>query len=113
MHHGWKLYMAAIHFVDKSGQYRCVDEVADEWETGDWHVAVEKAKSLMGGYLLLHHGQQQPAYFGGEIVGFRRLKHEPRIVFRVRKMTNLEGVLTGASGWGNEQKTDSDFVVPK
>jgi hypothetical protein len=109
--------MVSIHFVENSGQYKCVDEVADEWETGNWSVAVEKAKSLMGGHVLLHHGQQQPAYFGGEIVGFRRVRDAPdkdytRIVFRVRKMTNLEGVLTAASGWGNEQKTDWDFVVP-
>lgn len=105
--------MKAIHFVEREhvGQLTQVFPERDEWETGYWSVRRQKAFELIDCELYLHRGQKEPAFFGGIIIGFYCFDTEgvgrmkERIIFRVKRVTELEGTVTPQEGWGNEQKT--------
>ena len=104
--------MKEIHFVERESlglSQVCLDR--DEWETGYWSVKRQKAFDLIDRELYLHRGQKEPAFFAGIIVGFYCLdtqgvgRMKERIVFRVKRVKELEGDRTSQDGWGNEQKT--------
>lgn len=105
--------MKAIHFVEreKVGLLTPVCRERDEWETGNWSVKRLKAFDLIDCQLYLHRGQKEPAFFAGIIIGFYCLntqgigRMKERIVFRVKRVRELEETITPQEGWGNEQKT--------
>ena len=99
--------MPAIHFVERLGNYRCVDKSANEWESGYWVVAVDTAQRLIGGQIYLHDGQDTPSRFGGDILSYRVQQDgefEGRLVFRFRPTAQCKGIMAGRGGWGNEKK---------
>lgn len=105
--------MKEIHFGEREHVQGltqvCPDR--DEWESGDWSVRREKAFELINREFYLHRVQKKPAFFAGIIIGFYCIdtqgvgRMKERIVFRIRRVSNLEGKVTPQEGWGNEQKT--------
>jgi hypothetical protein len=99
--------MPAIHFVERLGNYHCVDKPSNEWESGYWVVAEEAAQRLIGGQIYLHDGQDKPSRFGGDILSFRVHRGgelDGRLIFRFKPAPQCKGVLTDREGWGNEKK---------
>lgn len=101
---------SAICFIEKLRKQRPVVRGGTEWESGNWDVAEEKAKSLVGKRIYFHEKQADLSYFGGVITGFRVLPqdHEEnpgRVVFTFNRDDAGQGFSAGSAGWRNEQKT--------
>lgn len=98
-----------IHFIEKARQQKLLDQATHRYESGNWHVAEDKAKNLIGGRIYFHQSQSDPSYFGGTITAYRVLPHpDPaagRVVFEFIADQQGKGVRAGTSGWSNEQKT--------
>jgi len=105
--------MQAIHFIERENvnNLTLVCKERDEWESGFWRVARQKAFELIDCQLFLHRSRKEPAFFGGIIIGFYCFdtqgteKTKERIVFRVKQVSELKGTITSQDGWGQEQKT--------
>jgi hypothetical protein len=75
-------------------------------ETAYWIVVDKTPKSLIGGNVYVHRGQNVPSHAGGRII---EIYHEPgtgerRRVIRFQASVDCEGVVTARNGWGNERK---------
>jgi hypothetical protein len=84
-----------------------VDDATNEWESGYWVVAEETARSLIGGQLYPHDGQDKPSRFGGDICSYRVHRGggpDGRLVFRFKPTAQCKGVVTGREGRGNEKE---------
>lgn len=100
----------AICFIEKMRKQKRIKDGSNEWESGNWRVALKKAKSLIGKRIYFHKKQIEPSYSGGIIKAFQVLpKDHPetpgRIVFTFIQDDEGIGYLAGAEGWGVEQKT--------
>ena len=99
----------AIHVVEKGkngANLRCKNRSRQEWETGYWVVGDATAKSLIGGMVYVHDGQNRPSHIGGKIID---IFHEAgtaknRRVIRFRKLPSCENIIATKEGWGNERK---------
>ena len=101
------ILMPSIHFVERMNNVTKVQGTTDEWESGHWVVGEETARSLIGGDLYLHSGQNEPSHFGGKILSYRVHNGgdvDGRFVFRIRATLAHKGVRTGREGWGNEKR---------
>ena len=99
--------MPAIHFIERHENVHPTDKEKGEWESGDWVVSEETAQRLVGGHIYLHHAQDEPSHFGGEILSFHVLSSgsaDGRVVFRFCASITCKGVKAGREGWGNEKK---------
>ena len=99
----------AIHVVEKgeNGEnLRCISRPRHEWVTGYWVIADATAKSLIGGMVYVHRGQNIPSHIGGEIID---IFHEAgtdmrRKVIRFRELPSGKNIHAAKQGWGNERK---------
>ncbi|MHB0982504.1 MAG: hypothetical protein ACYC02_03880 [Thiobacillus sp.] len=99
--------MPTIHFVERLQNVHRVDKDKNEWESGYWVVSEDTAQRLVGGYIYLHRGQDEPSHFGGKILSFHVHPNgleAGRIVFRFHAGLEFKGVKAGRDGWGNEKK---------
>ncbi|MFZ4436851.1 MAG: hypothetical protein ACOYOS_00330 [Syntrophales bacterium] len=101
--------MPAIHFVERLGNYHCVDSISNEWESGHWVVAEDTAQRLVNGMgqIYLHDAQNEPSRFGGDILSFRVHRGgnlDGRLIFRFKPTPQCKNVRTNRNGWGNEKK---------
>lgn len=97
--------MAAIHFVERLGNFSLRDAEANEWESGFWVVSAKSAEKLVGADIYLHRGQNEPSFCGGVITGYRftQANNDGRVIFSFIRSRTHEGVMALRSGWGNEQ----------
>lgn len=78
-----------------------------EWESGNWALTEATAAGLVGGDLYLHEKKSEPSYFGGTILGFRRLSDgddADKVVFRFRFTAAHRGATTPRDGWSQDKK---------
>jgi hypothetical protein len=102
-------FAEAIHVIEKNidgTNFRRVE--GSIWETAYWIVSDSTAKSLIGGTVYVHKGQNLPAHAGGEIID---IYHEPDTkanlrVVRFKSDPSAKGVIAEHKGWGNERKID-------
>jgi hypothetical protein len=96
----------AICFIEKMREQKPIKDSNNEWESGNWVVAKEKAESLIGKRIYFHEKQIEPSYSGGVITNFHVHPETPnRIVFTYIPDNEGIGYLAGDEGWRNEQKT--------
>ena len=96
-----------IHFIEDYGKIVPVDKEKREFESGDWKLSTSTAEELVGGRIFFHTHQNEPSFFGGEILGYRLLmegEYAGRIVFKFRSMPECKNVKTSTSGFGREKK---------
>jgi predicted HNH restriction endonuclease len=99
----------AIHVVEKrtdDAHLRRVLGRLGEWETGYWVIGDATAKSLIGGVVYVHRGQNLPSHEGGEIL---KIYYEPgsdlkRRVILFKSIATAKNITTDRKGWGNERK---------
>ncbi|MFA5939704.1 MAG: hypothetical protein WC809_10160 [Sinimarinibacterium sp.] len=100
--------MARIHLIERDGRLTPVQRGSMEYESGFWAVSDDTAKMLVGGDILFHKTQTTPAFFGGQITGYRVQPNgewQGRIVFKFcADPERLRGVRAGREGWGMEKK---------
>ena len=101
----------AIHVVEKKTEgahLRRLKGSRTEWETGYWIVGDSTSKSLIGGMVYVHRGQNEPSHAGGKILQiYHELGSDPRRrVVRFRSTASGKGVIAESTGWGNERKID-------
>lgn len=102
--------MPSIHFVERINKVTKIQGTTDEWESGNWKVGKETARSLIGGDLYLHSEQIKPSHFGGKIISYwihQEGDANGRVVFRIQATMAHKGVVTGREGWSQEMKLDS------
>ncbi len=98
-----------IHLVEKltdDAHLRPVSNRPGEWETGYWVISDATAKSLIGGFVYVHKGQNLPSHEGGAILD---IYYEPgsdpkRRVIRFTSTSTAKNVIADREGWGNERK---------
>ncbi len=71
------------------------------YSTGQWVIGDKKQKSLLGEKVILVNSQKSPAYMGGTILGFEKLKNgKVEVIFS--EENDLVGNTDSVShrGWG-------------
>ena len=100
---------ARIHLIEKQGLMAPVEKGSMIYESGYWDVSQSTAQKLVGGEILFHKKQAEPAYFGGVIRSFRVQtdgKWLGRIVFCfAADPVRFRGESAGRGGWSMEMKT--------
>lgn len=100
--------MASIHLIERLDNLSEVDTERGEWESGYWVVSKENATKLIGENIYFHEYQNDPSFFGGQILGFYIRPESNKVVFRFKALDSYSGVVTSHEGWRNEQKRDWD-----
>ncbi|MDP2490733.1 HNH endonuclease [Vibrio splendidus] len=98
--------IVALHVVEKKVEDKklaCVDEINQEWVTGDWTIGDDTANDLIGGMIYIHRGQKIPSHKGGVVTSFTK-ESETRKKFYFRALESAENVVADGPGWGNESK---------
>jgi hypothetical protein len=97
-----------IYLIERNGRFKLLDREAMEYESGYWAVAPDTAEKLVGGEILFHKKQSDPAYYGGVIKNYRIQEDgewKGRVVFRfIADPQRLRGTDAGQDGWGMEKK---------
>jgi hypothetical protein len=83
--------MARRHLICRHRLYLSPTQFS-EFESGFWTLSEASAAALIGGTLYLHEAKAMPAYFAGDVIGYRIAgPHEPpdkprpgKIVFILR-----------------------------
>lgn len=99
---------ARIHLIEREGRLAPVQRGSQEYESALWAVAEETAQKLVGGEILFHKAQSEPAFFGGVIQSYRVQpdgEWQGRIIFKfIADPVRLRGTRAGREGWGMEKK---------
>jgi hypothetical protein len=77
-------------------------------QTGYWAFTADEARAFVGCWLFLHRHQADPAHFAGRIVDFMvhdTGRYKGRIVFKVARDAELEGLVATSGGWNQWYKT--------
>lgn len=88
---------------------------ADMWISGYWSLAEATVESLVGGRVYFHKAQAKPAFFGGELLGYRMANEPPyagRIILIFRPDPSAKGTPTSRDGWSMEKKIIFDESQP-
>ncbi len=86
--------MPALHLIQNQTDPKLLPRPerpgSDVWMSGYWSLAEATVESLVGGRVYFHKALAKPAFFGGELLGYRVADEAPyagRIIF----MTDDEG----------------------
>jgi hypothetical protein len=88
---------------------------SDQLLSGYWSLSEATARSLIGGRVYFHKAQAKPAFFGGELLGYRVADEAPyagRIILIFRPDPTARGTITSRDGWSMEKKIISDDPQP-
>ena len=100
--------MPRLHLIERADGMVPIDRAQGLWESGNWVMSSDTARSLVGGQVYFHKRQADRSHFGGEITGFRVLGDEHpevgRVVIEFKPSNAGKNVLAGAGGWGMEMK---------
>ena len=94
-----------IHLVEPLNHFVKLQD--DEWESGGWKLAEDKAKQLVGGEIYFHKKRAEPSFYGGTILGYRVHQddeHGGQIVFKLRYSPSCRGLRTDKTGWTKDVK---------
>ncbi len=72
----------AIHLVCKQGLNHKHDRQENTFESGNWVVSEHVANDLIGGRIYLHERQDEKAWHGGKIMGWRHSEEASRKIFK-------------------------------
>ncbi len=89
-----------LHFICKHGENHRRLEL-QRYETGDWVVSDATADEAIGGRVYLHERQDEPAWHGGTILGWRAADEPERKVFTYAVDGPFRIRCSGA--WGREK----------
>ena len=99
-----------LHLIEKLRKMKPVSRGSATFESGDWTISEERAKSLIGGMIYFYETQAGFSYFGGRITGYRVIPvgspNEGKVVIEFVRDEAAIGKRTGKEGWGNEQKME-------
>jgi hypothetical protein len=99
-----------LHLIEKLRNMRPLQQGSSTFESGDWTIAEERAKTLIGGTVYFHETQTGPSYYGGKITGYRVIPvgtpNAGKIIIIFVRDEAAIGIRTGKDGWGNEQKSE-------
>jgi hypothetical protein len=94
-----------IHLVEPLNNFvKLKDNV---WESGWWTLDEDKAKKLVGGEIYFHKKRQEPAFFGGTVLGYRvdqDGEYQGKIIFKLQYSQSCKNVRTGKIGWKKNVK---------
>jgi hypothetical protein len=99
-----------LHLIEKKRKMKPVSQGSSTFESGDWKIAEERAKTMIGGTVYFHETQTGPSYYGGTITGYRVILGDAanagKVVIIFIRDDAAIGIRTSKEGWGNEQKTE-------
>lgn len=86
-----------IHFICKANAgLRCLDPKAGVYESEAWLLNPEEILALENGEVFFHETKARPSYFGGSILGIRRIAGStPDGAARTRCVITLRSTVTG------------------
>ena len=89
-----------IHLICKQGDGH--ENLGSQvFETGNWAISEKVAAEAVGGRVYLHEKQDEPAWHGGTVTGWRPSKEEGRVVFTYHVDGPFRVKCPG--GWGREK----------
>ena len=96
--------MKSIHLIQKDNALlpKPIAPGSPIFESGFWHIDIEKAKTLLGKDIYFHEKQISPSFFGGIIKDCRVEQYEGqnRVVFQFEAKASHRGVRpTNLDGW--------------
>ena len=96
-----------IHLIERDNRMIRLDANSQVWESGYWIISDAKAKQLLGGSILFHKKQKEPAFFGGVILNYRIQKEgewKGRVIFTFEYRGDHRMVVADRGGWSQEMK---------
>lgn len=103
--------MPAIHVIQRNDpnlpRPTPLGRASLTYRSGNWFLAEERARGLVGGRIYFHRSQAAPSFFGGAITAVERLSDGPdagRIVFTFLADQACKNMRTPRDGWSQEMK---------
>ena len=92
---------ANLALMCKSHNYRS-NSINNVYSVGNWVIAENRRKDLLGQQVILTESQKSPAYLGGTIVGFVPTQNGKKceVVFQVDDTLTGNTDAVGHQGWG-------------